>query len=91
MLRILSLLIVKMQVRDGEAGDKNSGCSGEGGRVCGPRQTVVPQPGTQESNPVEPALYECVQEQEAAVEVEGEVDARPREVVLVDRGRTTIR
>ena len=36
-------------------------------------------------------VYECVKEQEAAVEGEGEEDGRPREGVLGERGRTTIR
>ena len=89
MLRILFILIVKMQVREVEAVNEKGGSGGEGGGATGLRETAVPQPGTQESNPVEPALYECVQE--AAVEVEGEEDGRPREGVLGERGRTTIR
>ena len=81
-----------MQVRDGETGDENGGCGGEGGSVCGPRQPVVPQPRTQEREDVGPAVYECMKEQEAAVEGEGEENARPREeVVGVERGQSTIR
>ena len=79
-----------MQVREGEAVDENGGSGGEGGRASGLRESAVPQPGRQESNAAETS-YECVKEQEAAVEGEGEEDGRPREGVLGERGRTTIR
>ena len=67
-----------MQVRGRQAVDENV------------REPVVPQPGRQESSTVD-TVYECVKEQEAAVEGEGEEDGRPREGVLGERGRTTIR
>ena len=83
-------LIVKMQIRGRQAVDENGGSGGEGGRASGLREPAVPQPGRQESNATKTG-YECVKEQEAAVEGEGEEDGRPREGVLGERGRTTIR